>query len=123
MLKIHEFFSATGELSVVSLRVRDEQLEIVVEGEAWPLPVAALGAVFARYGAPFDTTARVAPGASFALHDGQVLRHVRHLAGYDVIARDYLVYERPDGEALCALGASVAAALLHLGRVNDANVG
>src|SRR5580692_4595 len=116
MFKMHEFSSAAGELAPVSLRVRDGQLEIVAEGEAWPLPAGALGAVLTRYGAPFDAAARTAPVASFALGEGEVLRHVRHLAGYDVIARDYLVYERPDGEALCALGASVAAALLHLGR-------
>jgi hypothetical protein len=41
---------------------------------------------------------------------------VRHLAGYDVIGRDYIVYEEPQSEALCALAATVAAALLHLGR-------
>jgi hypothetical protein len=47
-----------------------------------------------------------------------VLRHVRHLAGYDVIARDYLVHDRGDGtEPLCAMATRVAAALAHLARV------
>ena len=54
--------------------------------------------------------------ATLRLAEGESLRHLRHLAGYDVIARDYLVYEHPNGEALCALAATVAAALLHLGR-------
>lgn len=121
MFRIHEFSSASGELSEVALRIGHGQLEIVVDGQAWPLPAGALGAVLTRYGAPFDAAARIAPVASFALGEGEVLRHVRHLAGYDVIARDYLVYERPDNEALCALAASVAAALLHLGRANSAN--
>ncbi len=121
MFKIHEFSSAAGELCSVLLRATNGQLEIVAAGEAWPLPPGALGAVLTRYGAPFDAAARIAPVASFALGEGEVLRHVRHLAGYDVIARDYLVYERPGSEALCALAASVAAALLHLGRANSAN--
>ena len=45
-----------------------------------------------------------------------VLRHVRHLAIYDVIARDYLVYEAPHREPMCALATIVAGALGHLGR-------
>jgi len=53
------------------------------------------------------------------LPDGEILRHVRHLAGYDVIARDYVVYESPDHETSCALAATVSAALLHLGRAAE----
>jgi hypothetical protein len=41
---------------------------------------------------------------------------VRHLAGYDVVKRDYLVLEAGGTEALCAPGATVAAALQHLAR-------
>jgi hypothetical protein len=101
MFKIHEFSSAAGELSSVSLRVRDGELEILE-----------------RFGAPFDSHARIATVASFIVNEHETLRHVRHLAGYDVIARDYLVYERSSGEALCALAATVSAALLHLGRAS-----
>jgi hypothetical protein len=116
MFKIHEFSSTTGQLSAVLLRVRADQLEICSEDGAWPLPHGALRAVLARFGAPFDGDARISSIASLDLPDGSVLRHVRHLAGYDVIARDYIVYEQPESEALCALAATVAAALLHLGR-------
>ncbi|HTA89130.1 MAG TPA: hypothetical protein VK745_06130, partial [Polyangiaceae bacterium] len=63
MFKIHEFSSAAGELSSVVLRATNGRLEIVVDGEAWPLPQGALGAVLKRYGAPFDAAARVAPVA------------------------------------------------------------
>jgi hypothetical protein len=120
MLRIHEFSSRAGELSSVYLRVVDEELVIVCDDGEWALPRGALAAVLARYGAPFDEQARSSAIASLELSDGQRVRHVRHLAGYDVIARDYLVYERPDGEALCALAATVAAALLHLARAQRA---
>ena len=42
------------------------------------------------------------------------LRHVRHLAGYDVIARDYLVYEAPGAAPSCVMATNVAGALRHL---------
>ena len=127
MFKIHEFSSASGELSSVCLRVRadDAALEIVSEDGAWPLPHGALHAILARFGAPFDADAKISTIATLQLPSGEVLRHVRHLAGYDVIARDYIVYEAapptPLAEAereepLCALAATVAAALLHLGK-------
>ena len=120
MFKILEFSSAAGELSAVCLSVQDGALEIISEGQAWLLPQGAVRAVLARFGAPFDPAARIAPVASLALAEGETLRHVRHLAGYDVIARDYIVYESADGQALCALAATVAAALLHLGRARAA---
>lgn len=116
MFKIHEFSSAAGELSSVSLRVRANDLEIVSEDGVWALPENAIGAVLSRFGAPFDRAARVSVVATFELPEGGTLRHVRHLAGYDVIARDYIVFEHQGQEALCALAATVAAALLHLAR-------
>jgi len=121
LLRIHEFSSASGELSSVYLRVVDQELVIVCEEGEWALPRAALNAVLTRYGAPFDAHAPSSSIASLQLADGASLRHVRHLAGYDVIARDYLVYERADGEALCALAATITAALLHLGQAHAEN--
>ncbi|MEI9950343.1 MAG: hypothetical protein WDO74_15520 [Pseudomonadota bacterium] len=115
MFRIHEFSSPSGELSSVYLRPIGEQLEVVSGDGAWALPQGALYAVLARFGAPFDEDAPSSLIATLHLAEGESLRHVRHLAGYDVIARDYLVYEHPNGEALCALAATVAAALLHLG--------
>ena len=120
MFRIHEFSSASGELSSVYLRKTDDQLEVVSDDGAWALPQGALHAVLARFGAPFDEDARSSLIASLQLGEDESLRHVRHLAGYDVIARDYLVYEHPNGEALCALAATVAAALLHLGQAQAA---
>lgn len=121
MFKIHESSSAAGQLSPVCLRIRAGALEIVSDGGSWPLPPGALGAVLARFGAPFDADARVSEVARLELGSNGVretLRHVRHLARYEVIARDYIVYERPDGE-LCALATTVSAALLHLARASQ----
>ena len=101
------------------MRLRDGALEIVTTDGAWRLPQGALRAVLARFGAPFDFDARISEVASLSLPDGEILRHVRHLAGYDVIARDYVVYESPDHETSCALAATVSAALLHLGRAAE----
>lgn len=116
MLKIHEFSSAAGELSSVYLRVVETGLEVVSDDGAWLLPEGAVRAVLARFGAPFDPEARIDTVAELELGSGERLRHVRHLAGYDVIARDYLVLDHAQVEPLCALSATVAAALLHLGR-------
>lgn len=116
LLKIHEETTRDGELSPVFLRVTQETLELVSGEVALPLPAEALGAVMSRFGAPFDSEAPIGVVATLELGPEQSLRHVRHLAGYDVIARDYLVYERPGEPALCALATPVTAALLHLGR-------
>ena len=120
MFRIHEFSSASGELSSVYLRKAADGLEVVSNDGAWVLPHGALYAVLARFGAPFDEDARSSLVDTLHLAEGQSLRHLRHLAGYDVIARDYLVYEHADGEPLCALAATVAAALLHLGKAQRA---
>ena len=117
MLKIDETLTAAGELAPVFLRLEDGGLEIVGEGGARPVPEGALEEVMAQFGAPFDPEEPVAVVASLALGDGRALRHVRHLSGFDVIARDYLLYETPGQEPVCALVRTVAAALGHLARV------
>jgi hypothetical protein len=68
-----------------------------------------------RYGAPFDPDVQSTAVGTLALPGAASLRHVRHLAGYDVIARDYLVYEEPGLERLCVMATTVAGALRHLG--------
>ena len=116
MLKIHELTTPAGDLSGVYLRADDAQLEIVDESGALPVPVGALEKVLERYGAPFDPEARIIAVAELALGDGRRLRHVQHLAGYDVVMRDYLVLDSGEGESMCAPGATVAGALQHLAR-------
>ena len=115
MLKIHEFILPSGELSSVSLRREAERLLLVSEDGELALPEGALRAVMLRYGAPFDAEAMSHSQGSLELGAGANLRHVRHLAGYDVIARDYLVYSEPGLEAVCAMATNVAGALRYLG--------
>lgn len=119
MLKIHELTDDSGALTCVYLRRAPGEaagFELVDAIGALPLPEGALEKVLARYGAPFDAEARITDVADLELGDGRSLRHVRHLAGYDVVPRDYLVLDVGDGELRCAHGATVAGALLHLAR-------
>lgn len=114
-LKIHEFILPSGELASVLLRQDPEALLLVSDDGELELPVGALRAVMLRYGAPFDEQAMSQSQGSLALGAGASLRHVRHLAGYDVIARDYLVYAEPGLEPVCAMATNVAGALRYLG--------
>lgn len=117
MLKIHESTNPAGELDGIYLRLAaDAALEIVDASGALAIPHGALEKVIERYGAPFDPEARIDVVAELQLGAAGKLRHVRHLAGYDVVKRDYLVLEAEGSETLCAPGATVAAALQHLAR-------
>jgi hypothetical protein len=116
MLKVHETITPAGGLSAVFLRFADRVLAIVGDDGTFALPDGALDAVMQRFGAPFEPASQVARIAALDLGEGRTLWHVRHLARYDVIARDYLVYETADRVPLCALATTVAAALGHLGR-------
>jgi hypothetical protein len=115
MLKIDETTGETG-LSSVFLRFENGELTLLRGNDCYPLPDGALEAVMAKFGGPLDPRERVAVVDALDLTEGRTLRHVRHLSGYDVIARDYLVYEAQGAEPQCALAITVAAALGHLGR-------
>jgi len=115
-LKVHETTRADGSLSPVFLAVEDGTLAIASEDGTFPLPDGAIDAVMARFGKPLEPSERLVHVGALELGAGRALRHVRHLALYDVIARDYLVYEARDREPMCALATTVAGALDHLGR-------
>lgn len=114
-LKIHEFILPSGELGSVLLRRDEARLWLVSDEGELALPTGSLRAVMLRYGAPFDPEAMSQSQGTLLLPDGASLQHVRHLAGYDVIARDYLVYAEPGLEAVCAMATNVAGALRYLG--------
>jgi hypothetical protein len=116
VLKIHELTDSDGRLSSMYLRALDGALEVVDASGALPVPAEALERVLARYGAPFDAEAEITEVAVLELGSARRLRHVRHLAGYDVVPRDYLVLEGDGLEPLCAMAATVAGALMHLAR-------
>jgi hypothetical protein len=114
-LKIHEFILPSGELGSVLLKRDGEELLLAADDGELLLPPGALRAVMLRYGAPFDADAMSQSQGTLQLAEGASLQHVRHLAGYDVIARDYLVYAEPGLEAVCAMATNVAGALRYLG--------
>jgi hypothetical protein len=116
MLKVHESTAASGALFAVFLTYEDGVLRIAAADGTFALPEGALDAVMERFGAPLDPASEVARVGDLDLGRDRTLRHVRHLARYDVIARDFLVYERAGREPLCALATTVAGALDHLGR-------
>jgi hypothetical protein len=118
MLKIHEITTDAGSVRGVFLDESDGVLAIVGDDGIFALPEGALDAVMARFGAPLDSDSDVVAVAAMNLTGGRALRHVRHLAKYDVIARDYLVYEVAGSEPLCALATSAAGALDHLARAS-----
>lgn len=115
-LKVHETTRADGSLSPVFLAVEDGTLAVDADDGTFALPDGAIDAVMARFGKPLEPSERLVHVGALELGDGRTLRHVRHLALYDVIARDYLVYEALDREPMCALATTVAGALDHLGR-------
>jgi hypothetical protein len=116
MLKVHEITTPSGAISAVFLRFEAGVLAIVGEDGTFVLPDGALDAVMMRFGATLEPASHWTQVATLDLGEGRMLCHVRHLARYDVIARDYLVYEAPGRECLCALATTVAGALDHLGR-------
>lgn len=105
-------------------------------GVAGALSVAAVDRVMTRYGKPLDRSAIAClPGArggaarepdadagagadasdgALALPGGYRLRRLRFHAKVDATGRDYLVWERPDGEPLCVLATMATAALRYL---------
>lgn len=115
-LKIHEVTREDGALSPVSLVARARALSIAFDDAELPLADGALEAVMKRFGGPLETREVVMEVGRLDLGDGCALRHVRHLARYDVIAKDFLVYERPGEDAVCALAVTVSGALTHLAR-------
>jgi hypothetical protein len=121
VLKIHESTDASGELAPILLARDGDALAIVSHGVTRVLPQGALEAVMQRFGAPLEPSERLTTIDTLAFGDGRSLRHVRHLARFDVIARDYVVYETPGGEPLCALATTVAGALEHLARSRAEN--
>jgi hypothetical protein len=118
VLKIHETTRADGSLGPVHLRRDDDGLALVSDDGVEPLPDGALAAVMRRFARAIEPSLEreLVEVAALDLGGGARLRHVRHLARYDVIARDWLVLEAPGQEPSGALATTVAGALSHLAR-------
>jgi hypothetical protein len=118
MLLIDEHIDGdTGRSVPTHLAVTDQgSLRVVVDGEdAGDVPFDALEAIVARYGKALADDVPLA-GARLDLGLGRSLVRLRHLARYDVIARDFLVLVRPDAEPLAALSRAIAGPLVHVAR-------
>jgi len=113
-MKIHETSSAA-----IFLHTEGDALVLVSsDGERKrALPAGALDAVMKRYGLPLEDDVKLSEIDALDVGEGARLRHVRHLARFDVIAKDWLVYERAGEEPLCALATTVAGALDYLAKV------
>ena len=82
------------------------------DGVSGALSVVAIDRVMTRYGRPLEPDI-VLDGASLVCGKYQ-LRRLRFHAVVDAEARDYLVWQRPDGEPLACIAATAAAALRYL---------
>lgn len=88
------------------LRVSDER------GATGELSLVAVDRVMCRYGRPLDHGIAL---EGDSLPCGRYrLRRLRYRAAVDAEGRDYLVWERPDGEPLACLAAMITAVLRYL---------
>jgi hypothetical protein len=88
------------------LRIRDD------DGTTGELSLVAVDRVMGRYGRPLEHGVAL---EGDALTCGSYrLRRLRYHAVVDAEGRDYLVWERPDGEPLACLAAMATAALRYL---------
>jgi hypothetical protein len=119
-LVIDEHLADDGTRVPIALRIEGDEVLLVELQGARRLPPGAIEAVFARFaGELADDVAVPHPGVT--LPGGARLRPLRHLAAFDVIARDYLVLEPANGPATVVLGVTVAGALRHLARALERN--
>jgi len=103
-----------GSLAPVTLAIDGDRAVLSLHNtHIGELPIEAIDVVMRRYGKPLDPSVAV-PEGGLALGEVGRLVHIRFLARYDVIARDWLVLVRPNEEPLAELAVSVVAALEHL---------
>jgi hypothetical protein len=96
------FLRAAG--GVISL----EEPEQITE-----LPLSLVLSVFARYGKPLAAEILLT-GPTLALSDSIKVLHLRHLARFDVIAKDYMVLLAEGSEPCAELATGITAALSFL---------
>jgi hypothetical protein len=115
-LGLDEHALEDGSLGRTVLRLEGEALALDVDGaRVGLLPDGAIEAVMDRFGrALADDVSPQMPG--LPVGGGASLHALRHLARYDVIARDYVVLVRPGRDSVVSLSTTVAGALLHLAR-------
>jgi hypothetical protein len=115
MLRIHEWLTEDGSREAVELGEEDGALIVREGGADVALPMAALERVMERYGKPLADGIPLS-GPKLDLGDVGTLYCIRHLARYDIIARDFVVWAPKGGEPLAELARAVSGALVHLAR-------
>ena len=90
------------------VRLRDD------DGTDGTLSLVAIDRVMQRYGRPLEAESDLVDPGRLELSGGYRLRRLRFHAAVDATGRDYLVWERPHGEPLAAIGTMVTAALRYL---------
>jgi hypothetical protein len=110
---LNESHDADGRAVRVSVFVDEGELVLDYEDREVVLAFPLVEAVFERFAKPLDPTI-VPRGVRLEVGARGTLSHLRHLARYDVVARDYVVLERPGKEPLAELCTAIAAALVHV---------
>jgi hypothetical protein len=116
MLTIHEWLTEDGGAETVEVGAEAGALLVRVGKEpAVALPLLALERVMERYGKPLADGVPL-DGPRLDLGGGRSLCRIRHLARYDVIAKDFVVWSAPGREPLAELAVAVSGALVHLAK-------
>ncbi len=121
MLLLDERILADGTHARTHATVIGDKLRISDDdGTTGELSIAAIDRVMTRYGRELEETIALV-GDVLELPGGYRLRRLRYHAVVDATGRDYLVWERPDGDPLAVVGTMVTAALRYLVlRLSDA---
>lgn len=113
MLLLDERIKADGTHARTWAAACGDRLQITDDdGPTGELSLAAVDRVMCRYGRPLD--AGIALEGESLLCGDYRLRRLRYHAVVDAEGRDYLVWERRDGEPLACVAAMVTAALRYL---------
>jgi hypothetical protein len=114
MLKIHETFGDGDRAEASYLKMEDSELCLVLPASEVVLPSDIVVRTFERFGKPLDPDIVLNEDASLEIGHGMKVYTLRHLARFDVIAKDYLVLTRAGHEPLADLAISIYGALVHL---------
>jgi hypothetical protein len=113
VLLLDERITADGKHVRTWATIDGERLRISDDGGVGgALSLVAVDRVMCRYGRPLDHG--IALEGDSLVCGRYRLRRLRYHAVVDAEGRDYLVWERPDGEPLACLAAMATAALRYL---------
>lgn len=113
MLLLDERIKADGTHARTWATSEGDRLQIVEDdGPTGELSLVAVDRVMCRYGRPLDHG--IALEGDSLVCGRYRLRRLRYHAIVDAEGRDYLVWERPDGEPLACVASMATAALRYL---------